>query len=247
MAGDAMSVVGSDMPGHERDDALDSFTDKWRARWPEWAVAQVFVPTTQRPTALAWASLLLELTDAAWGGSDARPGEAKLAWWGEELQGWAQGRRRHPLGTNLQRQPAPWAQLASALPSLRDSRERPRDREEAVAALQPFARAVAATEAVLFEGPFDAAIPAITASLLHARLAHMGEPAVPLDLLAVAGERGPLSAWGRELFAQWPVTAGTRPRRLWSALARQRLARGDAALPLPPWATLLTAWRGARS
>lgn len=247
MASDAMSLAGSDMQGHERDDALLSFIDKWRARWPEWAVAQVFVPAAQRPIALAWASLLQELTDAAWGGSDARPGEAKLAWWGEELQGWAQGRRRHPLGTHLQRQPAPWAQLASALLALRDSRERPRDRDEAIAALQPFARAVAATEAVLFEGPFDAAIPAITASLLHARLAHMGESAVPLGLLAVTGERGPASVWGRELVAQWPATAGSRPRRLWSALARQRLVRGEAALPLPPWATLLTAWRSARN
>lgn len=246
MASDAMSVAGSDMQERERDDGLHSFIGKWRARWPEWAVAQVFVPATQRPTALAWASLLQELTDAAWGGSDARPGEAKLAWWGEELQGWAQGRRRHPLGTHLQRQPAPWSQLASALPDLRESRERPRDREEAMAALQSFARAVAATEAVLFEGPFDAAVPAITASLLHARLAQMGESAVPLGLLAEAGKRGPLAAWGRELLAQWPATAGSRPRRLWSALARQRLVRGDAALPLPPWATLLTAWRGAR-
>lgn len=246
MASDAVSVAGLDMHGHERDDALHSFIDKWRARWPEWTVAQVFVPAAQRPTALAWASLLQELTDAAWGGSDARPGEAKLAWWGEELQGWAQGRRRHPLGTHLQRQPAPWAQLASTLSTLRDSRERPRDREEAMSALQPFARAVAATEAVLFEGPFDAAIPAITANLLHARLAHMGESAVPLGLLAVAGER-PVSAWGRELAAQWPVAEGSRPRRLWSALARQRLTRGDAALPLPPWTALLTAWRGARS
>ena len=247
MARDAMSVAGSDMQGQERDDASQSFIDKWRARWPEWAVAQVFVPATQRPIALAWASLLQEFTDAAWGGSDARPGEAKLAWWSEELQGWAQGRRRHPLGTHLQRQPAPWAQLASALPGLRDSRERPRDRDEAMAALQPFARAVAATEAVLFEGPFDTAIPAITVSLLHARLADMGESAVPLGLLAVAGERGPLGAWGLELLTHWPVTAGSRPRRLWSALARQRLSRGDAALPLPPWATLLTAWRSARS
>ena len=60
-----MSVAGSDMQGQERDDASQSFIDKWRARWPEWAVAQVFVPATQRPTALAWASLLQELTDAA--------------------------------------------------------------------------------------------------------------------------------------------------------------------------------------
>ncbi|MBF6023517.1 phytoene/squalene synthase family protein [Lysobacter niastensis] len=241
-----MTMAETQFAAHDHDEALESFVDKWRARWPEWAVAQVFVPAAQRPIALAWASLLQELTDAAWGGSDARPGEAKLAWWGEELQGWALGRRRHPLGAALQRQPAPWAQLASALPALRESRERPRDRADAVAALQPFARAVAATEAVLFEAPFEPAIPAVTAGLLHARLAQMGESAVPLGLLAVAGDHGPRRAWNGELLAHWPALAGARPRRIWSALARQRLSRGDAGLPLPPWATLLTAWRSAR-
>ena len=67
--------------GPARDESLDSFLDKWRTRWPEWAVAQAFVPPAQRDIALAWAALQQELTDAAWGGSDPRPGEAKLAWW----------------------------------------------------------------------------------------------------------------------------------------------------------------------
>src|SRR5262245_47654992 len=135
-----MTMTEPQTAAHGHDEAVESFIDKWRARWPEWTVAQVFVPAAQRPVATAWASLLQELTDAAWGGSDARPGEAKLAWWGEELQGWVQGRRRHPLGAVLQRLPAPWAQLAASLPALRESRERPRDRDEAQAAIESFAR-----------------------------------------------------------------------------------------------------------
>jgi hypothetical protein len=231
--------------GPPRDEALDSFLDKWRARWPEWAVAQAFVPLQQRNVALAWAALLQELTDAAWGGSDARPGEAKLAWWMEELQGWSRGLRRHPLGIALQKQPAPWTALGTAIPSLRASRERPRDRDEAFAAIAPFAEAVAGIESVLFEAR-AAGIPAIRMGLLQARLAHTGEAAVPMSVIARAGEGTATRAWGAELLEHWPQGEASRPRRVWNALARQRLRRGDASLPLPPWSALWTSWRGAR-
>ena len=127
----------------EPTEALDNFIGKWRARWPEWAVAEVFLPPAQRDLARAWATLQQELTDAAWGGSDPTPGEAKLAWWQEELAGWGRGARRHPLGTVLQRQPAPWAGLAATLPSLAASRDRPGTTEDAFASVRPFARAAA--------------------------------------------------------------------------------------------------------
>jgi len=231
-------------------DALESFTDKWRARWPEWTVAEVFVPHAQRATALAWAALLQELTDAAWGGSDARPGEAKLGWWAEELQGWSQGRRRHPLGGTLQRLPAPWAQLAAALPSLRDSRERPVDSNDAFAGLATFATTVAAVEQGLFAAGETNSAPSvvtITATLLHARLAHHADGAVPLRVLAQAGEGSAASTWGAQLAQHSLVATGiTRPRRLWAALASARLRRGDAARPLRLWAALWAAWRAAR-
>lgn len=231
-----------------RDEALDSFLDKWRARWPEWHVVQVFVPASQRETALAWAALQQELTDAAWGGSDARPGEAKLAWWIEELQGWARGIRRHPLGAALQRLPAPWERLATAIPSLRESRERPRDHDEACAALMPFAQAIAAVEAVLFQASEGTCVPLVQSTLLHAHLLLNGEAAVPLSALARAGDGAPARAWGAEVLQRWPAGHGaSRPRRLWAALARQRLRRGDPALPTPPWAALMAAWRGVRA
>jgi hypothetical protein len=236
----------------DSNEALASFLDKFRARWPEWAVVQVFVPQEQREVALAWATLLQELTDAAWGGSDPRPGEAKLAWWAEELRGWTLGARRHPLGIALQKLPAPWLTLATALPYLRESRERPRDRDDAYSSLKPFAHAVAVIESALFAGAEQGvegqAEPIVSAGLLYSRLAHVGETAAPLTTLARAGSQPVASAWAAELLEGWPPAGtATRPRRVWSALARQRLRRGDAALPLPPWSALLGAWRGARS
>ena len=78
---------------------LAHFFDKWRARWPEWPVAEAFIPPPQRELAMAWLALRSELADAAWGGADPTPGAAKLGWWVEELLGWAQGarRRRHRM------------------------------------------------------------------------------------------------------------------------------------------------------
>ena len=234
-------------------EALDAFIGKWRARWPEWSVAEVFVPPAQRPVVLAWAALQQELTDAAWGGSDARPGEAKLLWWQEELHGWSQGRRRHPLGGALQRQPASWAELAAALPTLRDSRERPADRQESVAQLLPLASVAGAIEQALFGGvPASAPVaPVIVAAWLQARLVRDGATAVPLSALARrpgSGDTDCEAAWRAELLRHWPTADGaTRPRRLWAAIARARLARGGADQPLPAWAALWAAWRGARN
>ena len=93
------------------------FIDKWRERWPEWAIAQVFLPMLQRPVAEAWFAMVQEWTDAATTAEPA-PGLAKLAWWQEELRGWGKGARRHPLGAALQRHPLEWDDLADALPAL---------------------------------------------------------------------------------------------------------------------------------
>ena len=40
---------------------------------------------------------------------DPLPADAKLAWWGEELRGWAARRSRHPLGRRLEPVRADWA------------------------------------------------------------------------------------------------------------------------------------------
>ncbi|MBW8850976.1 MAG: phytoene/squalene synthase family protein [Xanthomonadales bacterium] len=212
--------------------------DKWRGRWPEWRIAQAFVPEAQRATAEAWFALLQEWTDAAWAGADPTPGFAKLAWWQEELRGWAKGARRHPLGRDLHRRPLPWDALAAALPALQAAREPlaadMRD-AAALAALRPLAEAAAHGEAVLFGGDAGAvpgdAFPWLAAHALRPRA----------DAHAAA------RAWARALPA--PARAGTRPRRVYDALAQARLrCFGTMGVPLPlsPLPTLWRSWRAAR-
>jgi len=250
-----MSDSSPPLPSQDGPEALDAFIGKWRARWPEWSVAEVFVPSPDRSVALAWASLQQELTDAAWGGSDPRPGEAKLLWWHEELLGWTLGRRRHPLGTTLQRLRAPWGDFAAALPTLRASRERPHDGAEAFSLLLPLATAAATVERALFAGAHvsDAdTARLICATWLQARLVGEDAAAVPLSAMAHGGEGrdgGGADRWWRaELLREWPPAGrATRPRQLWAALARARLVRGAAAQPLGAWQALWTAWRAARN
>ena len=246
MSDPAPGIVGSQA------EALEGFFGKWRARWPEWAVMEAFVPPAQRSTVLAWAALQQELADAAWGGQDPRPGELKLAWWQEELHGWTKGRRRHPLGSVLQRHEAPWTMLAAALPEFSASRERARDPDEAITALRGFSAAAAMVDGALFASgdPSGAAADAsvVTAVLLAARAVQPGDAHLPLSELVRADRAAALASWRGHLAGNWPVpAASTRPRRLWAALARARLAQADPARPLPSWRALATAWRGARA
>jgi hypothetical protein len=218
-----------------------AFVAKWRGAWPEWGIVDGFVPAPERSLAHAWSALQFELQEAAWGGADARPGEAKLAWWGEELAGWAQGRRRHPLGAVLQRGPAPWARLANALPALAGARARPADGDDAWAQLADVATATASVESALLGGldGTDAA-EAVAAAWLHARLARHPRDAVPVD-------HPDARTWAGTLARRWPGSRGlSASRRIELAIARARLARGDASAALGPFAALWTGWRAAR-
>ena len=233
--------------------AAADFIAKWRARWPEWAIAEVFLPASRREPAQAWLALLRELCDAAWGGDDPRPGEAKLAWWAGELEGWSRGARRHPLGQVLSSRAASWSALAAALPTLLASRDRPRDSTAAVAAVAPFAVAAAAVEAELHAAPATSTSSGDLASaLLAERLLHHPDSATPLQLMAGdAGATGAGQAWAAALLDAWPIGAPVvRARRLHAMLQRARLAqraRGVAVpAPLSRWRTLWRAWRTAR-
>lgn len=224
-------------------DEASSFVAKWRARWPEWELGMVFVPEAQRPLVEAWMTLLQELTDAAWGGGDPTPGLAKLAWWQEELGGWAKGARRHPLGAVLQPRPAPWQALGRALPDLRglrgdgDAAATDRDAPAAAAssdavAGEQFAAAMADCEAVLFAG---------RAADADARAA---------TLAALLGERALVRVASMEVIDRVdriPPSRhpGSRPRGIQLALATARLQRQGA--PLGPLRALFAVWRGARS
>lgn len=223
-------------------DALQGFLSKWRAQWPEWSVAEAFVPVAQRERAQAWFALRDELTEAAWGGEDARPGEAKLGWWAEELDGWSRGARRHPLGQVLQKVPAPWDNLATCLPALRASRERPDHLDGALFALEPYAEAVAGVAQHLFDSAAPAPARNVVVSLLAERVLRHPDGATPLGDLDVRG-------WARGLLQRWPPPGeGTRPGRIHAAIVRGRLQRYVAGKspPLGRLGALVTAWRAAR-
>ena len=223
------------------DPALDEFLDKWRGRWPEWRIAQVFVAGSERATAEAWFALLQEWTDAAWAGDDPTPGFAKLAWWQEELQGWAKGLRRHPLGRVLQKQPAPWARLAAALAALQAVREPLRAwaaPQQSMARLQPLADAIADCERAIFSSDVESGGDPFLMLAAHA-LWHREE----------AAEAAQVQAWARQLATIAPQRAGSRPRRIHDALSHARLRRVAASgevSALSPAVALWRSWRAAR-
>lgn len=231
--------------------ALDSFLDKWRSRWPEWGVAEVFVPREQRRLAVAWFALLQEFTDAMNIAGDPLPADAKLAWWGEELRDWNRQRSRHPLGRVLEPHRAPWFELAEALPVLIELRARPAGEHAAFDSALPLARAIGAVERALF-GPHERMAdwtPSIAVQLLASRLEASGDAALP----ARAGGGLPVSQeeWARTLLRHWPEHAGgPLPRRIYGALARSQLQRfrpgSEAVATLSPPKALWLGWRAAR-
>lgn len=214
--------------------ALDSFLAKWRAQWPEWAVAEVFLPPPQRQRARAWLALRGELTEAAWGGDDPTPGAAKLGWWEEELAGWSRGARRHPLGLALQKLPLDWPLLAAGIPALRASRSPEGDREQSLRGLAPFARAQAVLSAQLFETMPPASTQPMAEALLAEWVLHLPGRGVP-----AAGTDVP------SLLALPPLREAPRAERIHAGLVRARLARA-ASGPLSAPVALLASWRAAR-
>lgn len=212
-------------------DAARSFLDQWRVQWPEWALAEAFVPAAQREVAVAWFALLQILADAAWGGSDPTPGLAKLAWWQEELRGWAKGARRHPLGELLQPHAAPWRELADAMGTLRH-RELPGDPAAALATLGGLDAAAARIEAAVF-GAVAGGSAATLAMLAPAALAQ-GGPGAATSLAA----------------ATRAVSPPSRSARLFAAIVQLRLAdatRTGQWRPARRWRSLWALWRAARN
>jgi len=202
-------------------EALDAALEKWRANWPEWAIAELFVPHPLRGTAVAWFALLDEFARAAWGGSDPAPGLAKLAWWQEELRGWAKGARRHPLGMALQVHAVDWNRLADALSLLRD-RDALVGEGTAVASTLPFAGVAASVESELFgDTPVEAS------RLARTLRVSTGWPV--RGLAPAGGAKGPV------------------PRRVLDALAELRMVATAKGRSLPRWRLPWVAWLAARS
>jgi phytoene/squalene synthetase len=223
--------------------ALDSFLDKWRARWPEWTFVERFVNEADRARTVAWFALLQEFDDMLNTTGDTTPVDAKLAWWGEELRSWSAQRSRHPLGRLLEPVRAPWAQLAEALPSLIEARARPSSAAQARAALSAYAAAVAAVEAAMFNAALlPGAAEAVLTQTLAQRVQELGVAAAPQEF-------GSEADWERVLQASWPArVAGPRPRRLYASLARSRQQarlRGGEYQPGPA-GLLWRSWWAAR-
>lgn len=228
--------------------ALDSFLEKWRIRWPEWSVADVFVAPARRNVAVAWFALLQEFDDILNIAGDPLPADAKLAWWGEELRGWAGRRSRHPLGRLLEPVRAEWAGFADVLPTLREARMPAPDRSAAFAALSAYAGAVVAVEGqVLGREP---ATREVVAQTLATRLAEAGAACVPADHRQGRDDAGATRAWAASLLESWTPGPGARERRLQASFAHgrlRRLARRGEPAALPSRAVLLfTGWRAAR-
>ena len=222
--------------------ALDSFLDKWRERWPEWAFVERFVDEADRERSVAWFALLQEFDDILNASGDTTPQDAKLAWWGEELRSWEVQRSRHPLGRLLEPVRAPWVQLADALPGLIDARDRVADAAQARKVLAQYATAAAAVEAAVFDSkPSPTAAEALTTQMLALRVQEQAA-SVP-QVFSSEME------WDKALQAAWPSrVAGPRPRRVYAVLARgrqQARIRGGEYQPSPA-GLLWRSWWAAR-
>lgn len=248
------------------DDALAHFVAKWLQREPEMRFAEPFLPPPRRERAQAWGALLHELREAAFELSDPGVARAKTAWWSEELLRTSAGEARHPLTARLGAD-APWAAFSRELLRLTESDGRSASTAEALAALQPAARAAAAVEAGLFDASVDeGAARSLGLHWLLSRLpqglADEDQARLPMHLLARHGltaaelpserSRPLLRDWGAELLAAGPDRLPTgialfrRTRHRFDRQRLRALAREGLPRPPSPPAALWQAWRAAR-
>ena len=254
------------------------FVGKWWAREPEMRIADAFATggdpqnATARLRFQAWGALLHELREAVFEMPDPGVAAAKRGWWAEELQAVGRGAPRHPLGEALAAmegtRAAPWTGLSLAVVGGAGGEARAADTAQAIADLQPLARATIEVENALFRVRDDgaAAARALAVHWLLQRLPHgLGAEdgaRVPMHLLARRGvtlAQLPLAPdpllrdWAGELRAALPAPAGgaylRRARTRFDAarLARLEARGGQGGFAEPAgFATLWRAWRAAR-
>lgn len=239
-----------------------AFIAKARAREPEMAFAEVFCPRGLRERFALWGALVFEWREAAYELSDARPTEAKCAWWADEALRCAQSAPRHPLTIALAAPGLPWGTLARALVVASQAEAaRPIDRDAALATAEPLASAIATVEGALFGASAgEDAKRAVAVHLVGERLQLGDGGLVPLSLLARHGNTGAelgqpggepvLRDWARELAEALPSdpSGACLYRRARAAFDGWRLReRARGARPLvPPFRAVLLAWRAAR-
>ena len=188
---------------------------KWRDRWPQWAIADVFIAPAQRLTAQAWFSVLMEWEDLLNQPSEQPIIAIKLDWWQHELAQWATQRSSHPIAPLLMGLDAPWQLLAETLSDLTALASVPSTLAQAEASLARVLDAMVAVEMRLFPGEKGCDRRLLLLHWLEARC-RFGTAAAGMSV----------ATWRRVLLDAWPdAPQSERPRRLLSTLTRQRLQR----------------------
>ena len=247
--------------------AILPYVAKWQVREPEMRVAQVFCPLERLLRFLAWGALLHELREALFELSTAQIIAVKSGWWAEEMLALSRGAPRHPLTQALAGIDAPWPDLARAVLQFLGDDERRADSAQAISALLPLARSVAAVEGALFTAKeSDDAARALAIHWLWQRLPQgldaEDRARIPMHLFArhalspaalVAGEGLPLLRdWAAELSAALPKALPdsafpARARVRFDQARLDRLAAGQSFGEPPALGTLWRAWRAARA
>ncbi|WP_297799066.1 hypothetical protein [Arenimonas sp. GDDSR-1] len=239
-------------------DALQSFTGKYQAQWPELSLLQGFLPERCRPLASAWGALLCELQDCAFAIEQEAVRTPKSLWWADELQRMASRQARHPLTIALQDEDAGYDRIAGPLLAVSAKVPLRAGNTEALhRQLLPLTAALAGTEAALFGGGNGHDSTVIAVQLLLMRLPGglqaFDRAMVPMHLLArhqamEAPTQKLSDDWLGELRALLPEqTAGNAYREAQRRFIRRRLsAMQSGKQPRLTPAYAWDAWRAVR-
>jgi phytoene synthase len=198
---------------------LASFEAKWSEAYPEFGLALKFVDGRERDEHRAFACLVFEIEQAAFGIREAQPAAIKLQWWAEEFLRASKGEARHPLtqalAPRVRESAIPLRQWQEAIVGAFAQRD-PEPAADIAALLDGYARLydpVGAIESALFgtHGAAVARVLAVTRALREsAALSEAlrdGKLPLPLDLLArhrlARGELAAASAARTNALQEW--------------------------------------------
>ena len=243
----------------------DSYVQKWLHQEPGMDLAVALCPRAQRSLFRHWGALLNELHAAVFEPSDAQVAQAKLAWWGDELERAVTASTRHPLLQSLVAHVQVRAIDASAWRDLGRMAFRLAGIEDPVADVdamlhehRDLALRIAAIEAQLFGGDADADGVIGHQLLCRLRLACRGQARRtfwPLRLRARLGGDADSKRLAREFASELETRLGPgrcaplfrRCTNVLDAQAWRALASGAAAEHAKPGPVLLwRLWRAAR-
>lgn len=214
-------------------EVLQSYLDSWRRDWPEWSIAERFIPQSLRTVAQAWFAVQQQWEGLLPAASESMATAAKQAWWKHEIDNWQQGQALHPLGSVLCVITAPWAQLATTMTCLQTLQCTSADVRHGYQELWAMIHALATIDNHLFGRTVSSDPQALLIQWLDARRRRGGAGASPPGQTA--------DQWRQQLLTMWPNKPSlARPRRIWLALIRRRIqdplisqrSRGDVFVQL---------------